>query len=153
MPDSPACLLLTLLRVSDRGLDPPEHLDLPPGRVCYRAWNPDRLKEALRLLDQGSRPPPIRVDRVVGLSDTLYLVSSGNHRAAAAEKLGLTVPAEVVGEFTVDPGLFFLLPAGAVCVLWRALENGTAEFVSAGFSPKQIAALVKFGVRNRGCWQ
>jgi hypothetical protein len=120
---------------------------LPVDSVLANPWNTERLERCRRKLTEGTKPPRIKV---VGLRrkghKTLYSVSDGMHRTAAARESGRrTIRAEISGWHDCEPTRFFLWQDW----LWDRVGDrpGWVKGITNDISPETKAALVELGVR------
>lgn len=115
-------------------------------RVIAVAWSPGRLARARRLLDEGSKPPPIVVERyrIKRTSRYWYVLTDGNHRTMAARMAGREkIKAHVVGECTLYPDRFVTKDA----YLWK-IDGDSMRMVSHELSLPVLQILKRLGVSD-----
>lgn len=97
--------------------------------IAFQAWNQDRLDRAMSLASNGKIQPPVSAVAFQWRGRTLYDLTDGNHRCAAAALRGRSyIRASVTGINFVrlrlwDNCLWHLTPEG----VWRGYANTPAE--------------------------
>jgi hypothetical protein len=81
---------------------------IDPRRVLAQAWNPERLADARRLLEEGRAAPPIVVHGCYFKRDKLYHPEDGIHRTVVAREAGRKVKAKIRGYARLKPEAFVL---------------------------------------------